>query len=315
MLSVRHLTKQFGTFTAVNDVSFDLAAGEIYGLLGPNGAGKTTTLSMVLGMLAPTQGEVRLFGQHLHENPFALKRRLGVMAERQSVYEEMTTWEYLMFFAHLYQAPHAAPRATTLLERLELGAWRNARLGTFSTGMLRKLGLIRALLHEPDLLILDEPVSNLDPFSLVQVREILLEERHQGRTILICSHILSEVERTADRVGIMAGGKIIMENRVEALRLDHAGQRCIEVELVEVGQLQAEALAKQRWVLSATLDQQGTLKVYTPANRDYRADLGRILAKEGAVVQGMRHIETSLEETYITVTENTLRQWAEAAHA
>ena len=168
----------------------------------------------------PTSGEVRLFGKRLSDDPFALKRRVGVVIEAQSYYDEMTAWEYLTFFARLYRAQDASKRGQTLLERLGLWEWRDTIIGGFSTGMQRKLALVRALLHAPELLILDEPVASLDPFSVKQVRELLLDEHAAGRTILISSHILSEIERTADRVGIIARGRLLFEDTMSSLRLN-----------------------------------------------------------------------------------------------
>ena len=168
MIETKNLKKQFGDFTAVEDISIQINPGEIYGFLGPNGAGKTTTLMMILGIYKPTAGEVRIFGNKLEEKPFEIKRRLGVVAEYQSYYDEMSAWEYLMFFGKLFEV-----EKVELLERMNLWRFKDVVIGGYSTGMQRKLGFVKALLHSPDVLILDEPVSGLDPFGIVQVREIL----------------------------------------------------------------------------------------------------------------------------------------------
>jgi ABC-2 type transport system ATP-binding protein len=215
VLQTDALTRRFGAFTAVDGLNLEVRQGETYGFLGPNGAGKTTTLMMLAGVLRPTSGEVRLFGKRLSDDPFALKRRVGVVIEAQSYYDEMTAWEYLTFFARLYRAQDASKRGQTLLERLGLWEWRDTIIGGFSTGMQRKLALVRALLHAPELLILDEPVASLDPFSVKQVRELLLDEHAAGRTILISSHILSEIEH--DRPLVSSRAAVSVEDTMSSL--------------------------------------------------------------------------------------------------
>ncbi len=313
MLETQNLTKRFGDFLAVSDLSMKLRPGEIYGLLGPNGAGKTTTISMILGILKPTRGKVTIFGKALAEDPFGIKRRIGVVAEGHAFYQEMTAWEYLMFFGELYRAANAAERAELLLNQVDLWDWRGALISQFSAGMRRKLSFVRGLLHAPDVIILDEPVSNLDPYGILQIRQILKEERRQGRTILISSHILSEVEQTVDRVGIISRGRLISEDTMDSLRRKVGGRRTIEVELVEGPAGLPEAIMALDFV---TLVQQDgpNLTVYTQEDRDYRSDLGRALAGQGAIVQGMRAAETSLEEAFITITEKHIREWAGGNH-
>ncbi|KAA3646692.1 MAG: ABC transporter ATP-binding protein [Chloroflexi bacterium] len=309
MIETKDLTKRFGTFTAVDNINLKLEPGEIYGLLGPNGAGKTTTISMILGTLVPTKGEIFVFGQTLSSDPFAIKRRIGVVAESQAFYREMTAWEYLMFFAELYQAEEAEPRAEELLSAVELWDWRNGLIGQFSAGMRRKLGFVRGLIHSPEALILDEPVANLDPYGILQIRKILQAERDLGRTILISSHILSEVEQTVDRVGIISKGRLIIEDNMHNLRQLVGGRRRIEVELVELPNSLVRHLEALDFI-SEVIQDKSNLTVYTSEDRDYRSDLGTALSQQGAIVQGMRAHEASLEEAFITITEQHIREWA-----
>jgi ABC-2 type transport system ATP-binding protein len=308
MIQTRGLTKKFGSFTAVNRVNLEIHPGEIYGFLGPNGAGKTTTLLMLLGILRPTAGTVKLFGQELNQDPFNIKRRVGVVVEGQNFYDEMTAWEYLMFFGQLYQVDGADKRARELLERLGLWKWRDVVLGGYSSGMQRKLSMVRALLHSPDLLILDEPVANLDPFGIVQIRELLADEHASGKTILISSHILSEVERMAQRVGILAHGKLLCEATIADLRSQAAGDRRIEVELAESANGIATVLKRLPFVTDVKQDG-NELTILTRRDRDYRPEVGRALAAHGGVVQGMRSVEPSLEEAFITITEEHVQDW------
>jgi ABC-2 type transport system ATP-binding protein len=313
IVSTQDLTKVYGSFTAVDHVNLQLHPGEIYGFLGPNGAGKTTTLLMLLGVLAPSSGTAQIFGKRLAEDPFGLKRRIGVVNEAQNYYDEMTAWEYLMFFARLYEAENAEKRARHLLEHVNLWQWRDVVIGGYSTGMQRKLAVVRALLHAPELLILDEPVASLDPHGIRQVRELLMEEHAAGRTILISSHILSEVERTTDRVGIIVRGKLLFEDTMQNLRRRVMGERRIEVELVEP----ANGLAVELQALPFVSRVNGSaqqLTIATRDDRDYRTDVARAIAGQGAIVQAMRTIEPSLEEAFITITEARVQTWTGVEH-
>ncbi|HUF36988.1 MAG TPA: ABC transporter ATP-binding protein [Anaerolineales bacterium] len=308
MIETKNLTKRFGRFKAVDDLNLRIEPGQIYGLLGPNGAGKTTTISMILGTLAPTSGEVSIFGKRLADDPFAIKRRIGVVAESQAFYPKMTAWEYLMFFSELFQAENGAKRAEDLLKQVELWDWRQGLIGQFSAGMRRKLGFVRGLLHSPEILILDEPVANLDPYGILQVRTILLKEREQGRAILVSSHILSEVEQTVDRVGIISKGRLIIEDNMENLLQRVGGRRRIEVELVELSEGLVAGLAALQFVVQVVQDG-NKLTVFTREDGDYRGELGRALSERGAIVQGMRTHQASLEEAFITITEQHIRAW------
>ncbi len=309
MIETHHLTKRFGRTVAVDDLNLAVCPGEIFGLLGPNGAGKSTTLAMILGILAPTRGEVRIFGRPLQDDPFAIKRRLGVVAEDLRFYDDMTAWNYLTFFADLYRVTATASPLRDLLERLDLWDWRHALIREYSLGMRRKLSLVRALMHSPDVLILDEPVANLDPYGIAQVRELLAGERAAGRTILISSHLLSEVEQTADRIAIMTGGKLVVEATMPELRDMIKVERRIDVELVENVDGITDALKALPCVLQVRQHDR-KISVVTAADRDYRADVGRELARRGAIVQGMHEIETTLEEAFLALTDAHLHNGA-----
>lgn len=304
MITTSGLTKVYGSFTAVDHLNLTIGAGEMYGFLGPNGAGKTTTLMMILGIVKPTAGEVKIFGKNMSEDPFGIRRRIGVVAETQNFYDDMTAWEYLLFFARLYEVEKPEPRAQLLLERLNLWQWRDVLLGGFSTGMRRKLGFVRALLPSPQILILDEPVSGLDPFGIVQIRELLNEEKARGTTILISSHILSEIERTADRVGILARGRLIIEDCMERIRLTASSTHRVELEVVDMPEGLLEQLRKLPFVTEVSLSDQNVIGIDTLGDKEYRTELGRSLAGWGVAVQGLRTVEVSLEEAFITLTES-----------
>ncbi len=305
-LQTQHLTKRFGNFTAVRDLNLSLNPGESYGFLGPNGAGKTTTLMMILGVSEPTRGEVLIHGQPIARSAFDLKARIGVVAEYQSFYDDMSAWEYLMFFGRLFEVEKAEDRAEMLLERVGLSDWKDVLIGGYSTGMKKKLGFVRALLHSPELLILDEPVSGLDPFGIVQIRELLMAEQAAGCTLLISSHILSEVERTVDRVGIIANGQLLVEDTMDNLRGEISPTRKMKLSFESIPDDVLEALAAQPYVkkLEKTA---GEILLWTDADTDARADIGAFILAHDLIVLEMKQEEITLEEAFITITENNLQ--------
>ena len=204
-------------FTAVDGLSFTLGRGEIFGLLGPNGAGKTTTIKLILGLGRPTRGSIRLDGRDPRDP--AARRRLGYLPENPCFYDHLTATEYLDLTCALFGLDARAGRrvGSALLERLGLTAHARKPLRKYSKGMTQRLGLAQALLNEPTFLVLDEPMSGLDPIGRAEVKQILREERSKGTTILMSSHVLSETESICDRVGIMNGGKLLEVGSVPGL--------------------------------------------------------------------------------------------------
>jgi ABC-2 type transport system ATP-binding protein len=218
---VRGLRKTFAR-PAVDGLDLEIAAGELYGLLGANGAGKTTTLRMVTGLLKPDAGSVAIFGIDALQSPRAAKRLVAWLPDEPMLYDKLTPVEYLEFVAGLWQMPaaHARQRAQELLERLDLWVHRDERCEGFSRGMKQKAALAGALIHEPRLLILDEPLTGLDASIAREVKDLLLELVRTGCTVILTTHILEVAERLVDRVGIMQGGKLVAEGSLEQLRFD-----------------------------------------------------------------------------------------------
>jgi len=305
MIETVRLTKRYGDLTAVSSLSLHVEKGEIYGFLGPNGAGKTTTIMMLLGLLPPTEGEVKLFGKSLSEDYFNIKRRIGVLSEVQYLYEEMTALEYLRFFGELYQVENVDERIKQVLGQVNLYDRRNELLKGYSKGMKQKLGLARALLHDPEILILDEPVSSLDPYGIKEVRDILMEENQKGKTIFISSHILSEIERTCHRVGIMNRGRLLAEDTMADLKRRLMEEVELVLELEAVTDTIVSGLRELPFVVS--VEAHGNrLTVKTKADKDYRGQISSTVSAKGGVVLGLRRHEMSLEEAFVTITENNL---------
>ncbi|BAY18299.1 ABC transporter-related protein [Anabaenopsis circularis NIES-21] len=207
------LTKQFERYIAVNDVDLEIQAGEVYGLIGPNGAGKTTLIRMLATAEEPTTGEIYINGDRMvrdKSNP-TIKRRLGYLPDDYPLYEDLTVWDYLDYFARLYRLrePRRTQRLHEVLELIQLGNKRNSLISTLSRGMKQRLSLARTIIHEPILLLLDEPVSGLDPIARMQFREIIKALQEAGMTILISSHVLSDLAELCTSVGIMELGFLV----------------------------------------------------------------------------------------------------------
>jgi ABC-2 type transport system ATP-binding protein len=305
MILTKNLTKEYDGFCAVDGLNLHIEKGEIYGFLGPNGAGKTTTMLMLLGILKPTAGEIYLMGERLESNPLALKQRIGVVSEKQYFYKEMIATEYLNFFAELYGVQGKAERIDKLLGAVDLVGAKNKKLGAYSRGMQQKLGFARALLHDPDLLLLDEPVSGLDPTGIKQVRDLIEDENRKGRTIFISSHLLSEVERLCTRVGIINKGRLLAEDDMDSLRRRLSSHVQLEIELSKMEAKIQGALEKLEFVRGVQV-KDNTLVVEVNADKDYRATVSGIAAKEGGVVLGIRKLEMSLEEAFLTLTQKNI---------
>jgi ABC-2 type transport system ATP-binding protein len=217
VIEVEGLSKRFGSRIAVDGLNLKAPAGEIYGFLGPNGAGKTTTIRMLLGILPPDRGTIRICGETVRRGDRAGRMLVGTVSEVQYLYGDMSCGEYLAFFARLYGVDGVSARVSETLAAVGLTDRAGDRAIELSKGLQQKLGLARALLHDPPVLILDEPVSGLDPHGIREVREIICRERDKGRLVFLSSHVLSEIERTADRVGIIRRGKLVYEGAVGGL--------------------------------------------------------------------------------------------------
>jgi ABC-type multidrug transport system ATPase subunit len=305
------LTKHYGRFTAVDGVSLSIPAGQIYGFLGPNGAGKTSTIMMLLGILRPTSGSIRLFGEEYHPGRLDLRKRIGVVPEKQpqGMWRWMTAEEYLGMFADLFQVPHADQRIAHLLERVGLSGVRHSRMSEFSHGMMHKLSIIRALLHDPDILFLDEPISGLDPFGVKQTRDLILEENREGRTIFISSHILSEVEKICHRVAIIYRGRLLAEDQMASLLGSLTKEREIHVDL-EGPPANLPATVGALGFVQEAFIRGTTLVVKVLKSGDHRKELSAFLIGRGLVPLSIQEKSPSLEEAFVTITQENVGLFA-----
>jgi ABC-2 type transport system ATP-binding protein len=221
LIEMERLTKRFGSFTAVDDVSLTVQQGEVLGFLGPNGAGKSTTMRMLAGFMPPSAGTVRICGQDILDRPMAAKRRLGFLPEGAPTYPDMTVSGFLGFCAEVrgYRGAAAVDRVAHALRSTQLGGVRSQRVETLSKGFKRRVGLAQALLHDPPVLVLDEPTDGLDPNQKHEVRE-LIRQKAPDKAIIISTHILEEVEAVCTRVVIMARGAILLDSPPSTLLRD-----------------------------------------------------------------------------------------------
>ena len=217
---VEGLVKRFGPKTAVDGLSFSVAAGEIYGLLGPNGAGKTTTLRVVAGLLAPTAGCARVAGADVSVDPLAVRRQLGFLTNTTGLYARLTGRELLFYFARLHGLPPEAAQARirTLSEALKLAPFLGRRCETLSTGERQRLSIARAMLHDPAVLIFDEPTAGLDVLASRFLRAFVAAERDRGKAVIFSTHYLAEAELLCDRIGLLHQGRLLAEGTPSALR-------------------------------------------------------------------------------------------------
>jgi ABC-2 type transport system ATP-binding protein len=297
------LTKQFERHIAVNDVDLEIQVGEVYGLIGPNGAGKTTLIRMLATAEEPTTGEIYINGDRLlrDQSNLKLKRRLGYLPDDYPLYEDLTVWDYLDYFARLYrlQGKHRTQRLHEVLELIQLGNKRHSMISTLSRGMKQRLSLARTIIHEPILLLLDEPVSGLDPIARMQFREIIKALQEAGMTILISSHVLSDLAELCTSVGIMELGFL-----VESSSLKHLYQRLSRQQIfittlgnidILVSELKNHPLVEE-WELILS---QNSVRVNFSGKPEDSADLLRSLISAGIPLTEFHCTQEDLETIFL----------------
>ena len=234
-ITVEGLVKRYGRLTALDDVSFSVPGGSIYGFLGPNGAGKTTALRILATLLMPTEGKAWVAGEDVARHPARARRQMGYMPDFFGVYDDLTVREYMEFYAQAHGVPRAQWHKiiADLLELVDLGHKRDDFVETLSRGMKQRLGLARCLVHDPEVLLLDEPASGLDPRARVEMREVLREISRMGKAVLISSHILPELEDLSTEVGIIHQGRMVASGPVPSILAQLGASRVLEVRTLE----------------------------------------------------------------------------------
>jgi len=302
VIRTEELTKQFGDFVAVDGVTLTVPEGEVLALLGPNGAGKTTTVRMLASILKPTSGWATIAGYDVVKDARTVRRIVGLLTEFPGLYLRMRVLEYLDFFGQLQglSPQQIQQRSEELLVRFKMREARNLRLGEYSKGMRQKLALIRAMLHDPQVLFLDEPTSAMDPHSAKLVRDCILDLRREQRTIIVCTHNLAEAELLADRVAIIRRGQIVALGTLAELRARLLGNPVLELRL-------AQSLDGLLPLLTDLIDveEQGEtwLRYRTARPEVINPLLIQRLAQEGTEVITLSEVPRSLEDVYLKIVE------------
>lgn len=299
-ISVEHLTKRYGPQLAVNDVSFKAAGGEIAGFLGPNGAGKSTTLKIITCFLPPTSGTARLDGYDVRTHSLEIRRRIGYLPEHNPLYLEMYARELLRFTAAIFglTGKKARDRIDEVIGMTGLAPEQHKKIGALSKGYRKRVGLAQALLHDPEVLILDEPTDGLDPVQVVEIRE-LIKRLGQTKTILFSSHIMSEVEAIAQRVVLINKGKLAADAPVAELRAKTGGEAVIVFEVEKPG-FDASALEATTGVrdVAAETETRFVLKADPEADNDARLAVSRAAAAQNNPLLALRREEAGLEDVF-----------------
>jgi ABC-2 type transport system ATP-binding protein len=307
VIQVRSISKRFGTLTAVSELSFDVLAGEVFGLLGPNGAGKSTTISMMCGLMRPDSGQILVHGKPIAGGKAGLRRQVGVCPQNIVVWGQLTCMEQMVFLGEMYGLKRslAVQRSQRLLGDLDLAGKGDQRARTLSGGMQRRLNLAMALVHDPDILVLDEPEAGLDPQSRVLVREYLKSLARQ-KTIILTTHNMDEAERMADRVAILDHGQLLSLDTPEALKRTAGEGDVLEIE-TDPGEMQ-QALGAVQKVTSQVSGTDHTLVIRARSAVDLLPGILEALRAASVQPGEVRLRASSLEDVFISLTGRRLRE-------
>jgi ABC-2 type transport system ATP-binding protein len=301
-VEVKNLTKVFGTQRAVDDISFTVEQGQVLGFLGPNGAGKSTTMKIATCYLPPTSGTILVNGYDVVNNPMEVRRSVGYLPEHNPLYLDMYVHEYLEFVASVYnlKGKYAKARIQEMVELCGLTLEQGKKIGALSKGYRQRVGLAQALVHDPKVLILDEPTTGLDPNQIVEIRA-LIKQIGQNKTVIFSTHIMQEVAAICDRVVIINRGKLVANSDVASLQ---AGGKHEKVTLVEFEQaIGIEALQTVTGVIRVEQAQANTYRIISQKDADIRSSVFRIAAERNWPLVGLKQEENSLEKIFQQLTK------------
>ncbi len=310
MIKVSGLTKDYGARRAIHNLSFDAQQGEIVGFLGPNGAGKTTTMRILTGYMPPTSGEAYVAGYDVFDESIQVRQHIGYLPETVPLYPDMTVWDYLEFAARLHHVRDVDDAVERAMELVNLEDRADTMIGKLSKGYRQRVGIAQAIVHEPDVLILDEPTIGLDPVQIIDVRE-LIKNLGKEHTILLSTHILPEVSATCSRVVIINKGQIVAEDTPERLSAQLRGANRVLLQVVSPTPEIPATLEKIQGVLHAQARDGGVYEVETTLNTDRRSEIAQLAVQKGWGLLELRPIGTSLEEVFVQLTTEE-RERAEA---
>lgn len=309
MIEVNNLVKQYGDFTAVKGISFEALPGQVTGFLGPNGAGKTTTMRMLTGFTPPTSGSAKVSGFDVFDQSMEVRKRVGYLPESVPLYRDMTALDYLMYMGEIRGIKNRKSKAQEVLQRVGLGHRAHSQIRTLSKGMRQRVGLGQALIHDPEVVILDEPTIGLDPIQVLELRDLIGELR-QNHTVLFSTHILSEAEQVCDRVVIIKQGEIVGQGTPGELReeLERGGRVLVRVDAAADQVI--PTLEQLQSVVQVHATTEGIVCTPRSVNIDPRPEIARAVIGNNWNLIELRPLAVNLEEIFIELTRQQVREVA-----
>ncbi|MHC4586959.1 MAG: ABC transporter ATP-binding protein [Planctomycetota bacterium] len=304
MIETKRLTKHYGNLAALIDLDLVIEAGDIFGFIGPNGAGKTTTMRILVTLLEPSRGQAFIDGLDITKKGKAVRRIVGYMPDFMGIYDDLKVFEYLEFFAAAFSIEHKKRKSIVegVLELTDLQSKKNFTVDSLSRGMQQRLGLARVLIHDPKVLVLDEPASGLDPRARIEIRELLRELKRMGKTIMISSHILSELEEICDHVGIIEHGRLVFSGTMEEIRQRMGVQSKVRVRVADNQQRAIELLS----ALPEVQDVQSTGGyIAVTLRKDQKTDgiIARTLVNGNINIVSLEPQQVKLDEAFLQLTK------------
>lgn len=299
-ISIKNITKIYGEQKALNHVSFEINEGEIVGFLGPNGAGKSTMMKIITGYLPQTEGEVKVMGLEMAEDSLELKQQIGYLPEHNPLYLEMYVWEFLEFAANLTGVKNKKERITEVIELVGLGKEQNKVIESLSKGYRQRVGLAHAILHDPKVLILDEPTTGLDPNQIVDIRN-LIREIGKNKTVMLSTHIMQEVEAICSRVIIINEGNIVADKPIENISQASENYKVVKVQFDKA--IDVVAFGNIKEVIKVTEVGEYTYEFKTAADKEVRTQIFGLAVELGLVVLELALVEKQLEQVFHDLTQ------------
>lgn len=308
MIKTVNLTKKYGDMYAIREINLDLSAGDLFGFIGPNGAGKTTTMRIIATLLAPTYGEAYVCGYPVQTHPKEIRRLVGFMPDFFGVYDDMTVIEYLEFFAAAYRikGPARRKRCDEMLDIVDLDFKRDAYANTLSRGQTQRLGLARVLLHDPSVLLLDEPLSGLDPRARIEMRNLLRRLGQMGKAIIVSSHILPELADICNKVGIIDRGRLEVNADVSDVMRQVRPKIVLLIDVAKASELDnAGKLLASHDLVDSISEDKGRLRVTLKGNMEDYSPLASLLIENRIAIKHFGEEETNLESAFMALTKGT----------
>jgi len=298
-IEVKNLSKFYGEQAAVNDISFSIKKGEIVGFLGPNGAGKSTTMKILTGFIPSTKGQVQICGMEVDVDALETRKKIGYLPENNPLYLDMYVREYLEFVGNIYRVPNLKQRVNEMIQQVGLEVEQNKKIGMLSKGYRQRVGLAQAIIHDPEVLILDEPTTGLDPNQLVEIRE-LIKRIGKSKTVMLSTHIMQEVSAICDRVIIIKQGKIVADDKAEDLQFEE-NKQVVYVEFE--GDFSKNQLKKTSGITTVENVGENAWLIESDNSLDLRKFIAQFAQKNNLLVLTLRKEEKTLEEVFKELTK------------